>query len=71
MKELDCVRIVKLLRENRLFDGTESIKRPPRGGVSAAIVRFAEHFCIVDHVDAEGYTVWLADFSMEEVEIYE
>ncbi|HMS39041.1 MAG TPA: hypothetical protein PKE69_02360 [Pyrinomonadaceae bacterium] len=71
MKELDCVRIVKLLRENRLFDGTESIKRPPRVGDIGTIVHFAENFCIVENVDAEGYTVWLADFSMEEVEIYE
>ena len=71
MKELDCVKIVKLLKENRPFDGTENIKQPPKIGDVGIIVHFANDFCIVENVDSDGYTIWLADFLVEELEIYE
>ena len=32
MKELDCVKVIKLLQENRPFDGTEKVKCPPKIG---------------------------------------
>lgn len=69
MKEHDCVKIVKLLQENRSFDGTESVKRPPQVGDFGAIVFSERDFYIVESVDSEGYTVWLADFLAEELEI--
>jgi hypothetical protein len=69
LKELDCVKIVKLLSENRPFDGTEGIKRPPRIGDTGTIVFLEQNFCIVESVDSEGYTIWLADFLVEELEI--
>ena len=71
MKEHDCVKIVKLLRENRPFDGTENVKRPPKIGDVGAIVHPGKETCIVESVDSEGFTIWLADFLIEELEIYE
>lgn len=70
MKELDSVKIVKLLRNNRPFDGTENVKRPPEIGDVGTIVHFQKDFCVVESVDSEGYTIWLADFLPEELEIY-
>jgi hypothetical protein len=71
LKEHDCVRVAELLRKNRRFDGTEIVKRAPQISDVGTIVHFNESFCIVENVDADGYTVWLADFLIEEVEIYE
>jgi hypothetical protein len=71
LKELDVVKIAKFLREDRDFDGTENVKRPPRIGDIGTIVHLDGKFCIVENVDSDGYTAWLADFLMEELEIYE
>ena len=71
MKENDCVKIVKLLRKNRHFDGTETVKQPPQIGDVGVIVHLNGNFCIVENVADNGYTVWLADFLIEELEIYE
>ncbi|CAN5428566.1 hypothetical protein BH20ACI1_BH20ACI1_06320 [soil metagenome] len=71
MKELDCVKIIKFLRESRPFDGTEDVKRPPKVSDFGTIVHLQENFCIVESVDSEGYTIWLADFFVEELEIIE
>lgn len=72
MKEHDPVKVVRLLRTDRPFDGTENVKRPPQIGDVGTIVHLASgDFCIVESVDSEGCTVWLADFSIEELEIYE
>jgi len=71
LKEHDCVKIVRLLQANRPFDGTEGVKRPPRVGDIGTIVHLAQSFCIVESVDSEGYTIWLADFLVEELEICE
>jgi len=71
MKEHDCVKVVKLLQNNRTFDGTENVKRPPQVGDFGAIVFLEKNFCIVESVDSEGHTVWLADFFTEELEICE
>lgn len=70
MKELDCVKIVRLLRANRPFDGTKEVKRAPQVGDVGAIVHFGKEVCIVECVDSDGYTVWLADFLIEELEVY-
>jgi|GraSoiStandDraft_24_1057298.scaffolds.fasta_scaffold2428765_1 hypothetical protein len=71
MKEHDVVRVVKLLQENRYYDGTESIKRSPQIGDTSTIVFLQDNFCIVECVDSEGYTIWVADFLVEELEICE
>lgn len=71
MQEHDCVKIVKLLKPERPFDGTKNVKRPPQIGDLGTIVHKQKNFCIVEMVDSEGDTVWLADFLVEELEIYE
>lgn len=71
MKENDCVKVVGLLRENRPFDGTEGVKRAPQIGDAGTIVFRQKNFCIVESVDSEGFTIWLADFLVEELEICE
>jgi hypothetical protein len=68
MKEYDCVKIVNLLREDRPFDGTENVKRPPQIDDVGTIVHIVQNFCIVECIDSEGYTVWLADFLIDELE---
>lgn len=69
MKELDCVKIVKLSQKNRHFDGTKTAKRPPKIGDFGTIVHFKENFCIVESIDSDGYTIWLAVFSPDELEV--
>jgi hypothetical protein len=71
LKEHDCVKIVRLLQENRPFDGTDGIKRPPQIGDVGVIVHMIENFCIVEMVASDGNTIWLADFFAEELEFYE
>jgi hypothetical protein len=73
LKELDSVRVVRLLQAERPYDGTESVMRPPRVGDTGAIVHVyagdgGAAGYIVESVDEDGYTVWLADFLPEEVE---
>ena len=70
MKEFDCVKVVKLLRKNRPFYGTEDVKRSPQIGDIGTIVHLAENFYIVENVNSQGYTVWVADFLTEELEFY-
>ena len=71
MKELNILKVNKFLRENRRFDGTETVKRPPQIGDVGTIVYYNEKGCIVENVDDDGYTIWLADFLIEELEVYE
>ena len=71
--ELDVVRVRQLLQPERHFDGTDGCKRPPRVGDRGTVVlvqaeRGGPRCCTVEMVDAEGYTVWLADFEAEELE---
>jgi hypothetical protein len=72
LKELDSVRVVRLLQVERPYNGT-AVMRPPRVGDTGAIVHVyaanGEAACyIVECVDAEGYTLWLADFLPDEIE---
>jgi hypothetical protein len=72
-EELDVVRVRQLLQPERHFDGTEGCKRPPRVGDRGTIVfvqaeRGGPACYTVEMVDADGYTVWLADFEADELE---
>ena len=72
-KEYDIVIIVKLATNDRKFDGTDKVKRTPRVGDIATIVYEYEPSnpngrCIVEKVDDDGYTIWLADFEKDELE---
>lgn len=72
LKEYDSVRICRLLVPERPFDGTEGVARPPRSGDTGTVVatggRGTEKTWVVESVNAEGKTVWLADFRTEELE---
>ena len=73
LREYDCVRVAKLLRPNREFDGTEGVRRPPRIGDLAIIVHEYHPddptaMVAVEKVNDDGYTVWFADFDRDELE---
>jgi ribosomal protein L32E len=76
-REYDVVRVKKLEQPWRYFDGTESVMRPPQIGDVGTIVHMPpdtqglKSMCIVECVDNEGYTVWLADFTIDELELVE
>ena len=72
--ELDTVRIVALKTPNRQFDGSERIKREPRLGDKGAVVHVypagaAEQMFMVEAVNPEGYTLWVADFFQSELKL--
>jgi tetratricopeptide (TPR) repeat protein len=70
--ELDVVEIIKLLRPDRPYTGTEGVCRPPKVGDTGTVV-FVQNpegpntLFSVECVDKNGATVWLADFSPEEL----
>ncbi len=69
-KELDVVRIVKLLQPTRPFEGTKGATRPPQVGDLGTIV--ADYNGLgywVESVASDGTTVWLADFAPDELEL--
>jgi hypothetical protein len=70
-KEMDVVKITALLESNRPYTGTEGVCRAPRIGDLATVVHVLEPGCafIAEAVDSEGYTLWLADFHVEELEL--
>ncbi len=73
LKEYDNVRIVRLLTENRHYDGTDGVRRAPEVGDVAIIVHEYDPedprgLVAVEKVDPDGNTIWLADFDREELE---
>ena len=73
LKELDCVKIIRLLESDRHYDGTEGVKRAPQIGDEGTIVHVyttdgKTAGFIVENVNKEGYTIWLADFLPEEIQ---
>jgi hypothetical protein len=73
-KEYDVVKVVSLLTDSRRIDGTESIMRQPQVGDVGTIVYVLddsgdESKYIVESVDQDGMTVWLADFKHSELEL--
>jgi len=72
-KEYDTVKI-KTLKENiRKFDGTASVKRSPQIGDKGIIVYVlgltdGEVKYVVEAVNADGETIWVADFWESELE---
>ena len=71
--ELDTIRLIRLLRDNREYSGTPEITRSPRIGDLGTIVhvydaRDPQAPYSVECVNAEGFTIWLADFAAEEME---
>jgi len=72
--EYDVVRVTQLIQRNRHYDGNEGIKRPPRVGDQGTIVHIppgTDSWCIVECIDSDGATIWLADFTTDELELVE
>ena len=74
LREYDKVRIVKLLRSDRPFEGTEGVMRPPAIGDTATVVHEYQPdkpsaVVAVEKVSSDGYTIWLADFEREELQL--
>ena len=66
--EYDVVRVKKLLTPSRPFSGTEGATRSPQIGDKGTIVfLYDQSLFIIECVDKEGYTVWLADFEKSEL----
>ena len=72
LRELDVVRVRELSRPDQEFAGSENIKRPPRLGDIGTIVHdyvtSGTRAFIVECVDTNGGTIWLADFDENELE---
>src|SRR5262249_28136391 len=70
LRELDVVRVVKLLTINRPYQGTIGASRPPCVGDTGTVVaRYNGSAYCIESVDSDGKTVWLADFLAVEPEL--
>jgi hypothetical protein len=74
LREFDEVRVVRLAKPERPFDGTPGFLRAPAIGDIAIIVHEYDPAdpaapLAVESVDAFGNTVWLADFQRSELEL--
>lgn len=74
LEERDVVRVVRLRAAERPYDGTEGVLCAPRLGDEGTVVRAAakgdaDGTVMVECVDAEGMTIWLADFAVDELEL--
>jgi hypothetical protein len=74
IREYDVVRVVNLRKENRPFDGTTGVMRPPRiGDVGTVVHEYKPEDLTapvrVENVDEKGMTIWLADFERDELEL--
>ena len=66
--EHDTVVVRSLLTPTRQLAGTDSVKRQPRVGDQGSIVHvLGPDVFVVESVDGEGMTVWLADFRGDEL----
>jgi hypothetical protein len=73
LREYETVRIARLLKADRVINGTEGVMRQPAIGDVATICHENDPSdpsasVVVEMCDREGNTVWLADFEREELE---
>lgn len=68
MKEYSVVKVVRLIVPTRRVDGNEGVTRQPKVGDVGTIVHDAGNIFIVECVNSDGYTLWLADFEKDELE---
>ncbi len=68
--EYDIVKVVELNSTSRQFSGTDKFSRSPQIDDKGTIVHVLDTngAFIVEMVDSNGYTIWLADFVAEEWE---
>jgi hypothetical protein len=69
-KEYDEVKIIRLLENNRAFTGIETVSRSPQVGGIGTIAGLdnSTKAYIVEMVNSQGYTIWLANFIPDELE---
>lgn len=67
--ELDVVKVVTLPMTHRKVSGSEGVCRAPRVGDLATVVHVLEpgRAFVVEAVNADGNTLWVADFQVEEL----
>jgi hypothetical protein len=66
--EFDIVVVQSLRTPTRQLDGTQAVRRQPRVGDAGTIVHvLGPHDYVVESVDTDGMTVWLADFHADEL----
>ncbi len=73
VREYDSVRVVRLRTRTRPFDGTAPMARLPRVGDIATVAHEYDPddpggTVAVEMTDADGSTIWLADFDKDELE---
>jgi hypothetical protein len=67
--EYVVVRVARLRVVERPFDGSSDVMRAPRIGDVGTIVNvLAPNAFVVECVDRDGMTVWLADFYADELD---
>jgi len=67
-KELDIVLVRALQTSTRPVDGSELVRRQPRVGGRGIVVHvLGLKAYVVECVDEDGRTVWLADFHDDEL----
>lgn len=65
----DVVQVVRLNEPSRHIDGTEGVCRPPEiGDIGTIVYEDGSELFQVESVNAEGLTVWLAEFHLSELE---
>ena len=73
LKEYDIVKICSLREPGRSYDGTQGVMREPQVGDRGVVVYILgkdneEMRYVVECVNAEGFTIWVADFWESELE---
>jgi hypothetical protein len=66
----DTVRVTGLLLKNRFVDGTAGVVRQPQIGDTGTVLHVLGAGSVaVECIDANGFTLWVADFSEDELEL--
>ena len=70
--ELDVVMVCRPVEASRRFESSPGVGRSPRVGDRATILHvYSPDEFAVECVNADGLTVWLADFSADELTLDE
>ena len=68
-QELDTVRITRLPVVATGFTGSASALRAPTLGDTGVVVHAADGRYVVESVQTDGRTVWLAEFAASDLEL--
>jgi hypothetical protein len=73
-REFDVVRIVRLATPSREYDGSDASRRAPQIGDTGTVVHVLAPGdprtpYVVECVREDGYTIWVAEFSADELEL--